>query len=69
MTHGHAPRRSAAEQARLDAALTTLFEQQIRFNQLLGLKFIGARRRARPCASRCGPNWWVITCTAACTAA
>jgi uncharacterized protein (TIGR00369 family) len=34
-------RRSAAEQARLDAALTTLFEQQISFNQVLGLK-IGA---------------------------
>jgi uncharacterized protein (TIGR00369 family) len=35
------PRRSAAEQARLDAALTTLFEQQISFNQVLGLKFTG----------------------------
>ena len=41
MTHGPTPRRSSAEQARLDAALTTLFEQQIRFNQLLGLKFTG----------------------------
>ena len=41
MTHGHAPRRSATGQTRLDAALTTLFEQQIHFNQLLGLKFTG----------------------------
>ena len=37
MTHGPAPRRNAAEQHRLDSALTTLFEQQIHFNQLLGL--------------------------------
>jgi uncharacterized protein (TIGR00369 family) len=41
MTTASAPRRSAAEQARLDAALTALFEQHIRFNQVLGLKFIG----------------------------
>lgn len=32
------PRRSAAEQARLDTALTDLFEQRITFNQTLGLK-------------------------------
>lgn len=31
-------RRDAAEQARLDAALVELFEQRIRFNQVLGLK-------------------------------
>lgn len=30
--------RSAAEQARLDAALTELFEQRISFNQVLGLQ-------------------------------
>ena len=41
MTQVNAPRRSAAEQTRLDSALTTLFEQQIRFNQVLGLKFTG----------------------------
>jgi uncharacterized protein (TIGR00369 family) len=41
MTHSTSARRSAAEQARLDAALTTLFEQQISFNQVLGLKFTG----------------------------
>jgi len=41
MTQGHIPRRSTAEQTRLDSALTTLFEQQIRFNQVLGLKLIG----------------------------
>jgi acyl-coenzyme A thioesterase PaaI-like protein len=35
-----AARRSAAEQARLDNLLTSLFEQQIRFNQVLGLKLI-----------------------------
>jgi len=31
-------RRSGAEQARLDAALSDLFEQRIRFNQVLGLR-------------------------------
>jgi uncharacterized protein (TIGR00369 family) len=31
-------RRSAAEQVRLEAALKELFEQRIRFNQLLGLQ-------------------------------
>lgn len=34
----HPPRRTAAEQARVDQALTELFEQRICFNQLLGLK-------------------------------
>jgi len=38
MTQPPQPRRSAAEQARLDAAMTLLFEQQISFNQVLGLK-------------------------------
>src|SRR5262245_26288527 len=42
MTHGPAHRRTASEQARLDAAMTTLFEQQIRFNQVLGLKLLTA---------------------------
>ena len=42
MTQGHASRRNASEQARLDAALTTLFEQQIHFNQLLGLKLLAS---------------------------
>ena len=32
------PRRSAAEQARLDADLTELIEHRITFNQVLGLK-------------------------------
>lgn len=32
------PRRDAAEQARLEAALVELFEQRISFNQVLGLK-------------------------------
>jgi uncharacterized protein (TIGR00369 family) len=36
-THAAAPRRSAEEQARLDAALADLFERRISFNQLLGL--------------------------------
>ncbi|MBE7416542.1 MAG: thioesterase family protein [Ideonella sp.] len=38
MTPPQPPRRSAAEQARLNAALTAVFEQHIRFNQVLGLK-------------------------------
>lgn len=42
MTSAH-HRRSAAEQARLDHALTTLFEQQIRFNQVLGLKLLATQ--------------------------
>jgi uncharacterized protein (TIGR00369 family) len=33
-------RRSAAEQRRLDAALTELFEQRITFNQTLGLRVL-----------------------------
>lgn len=38
MTHAPGPRRSAEEQARLDAALTDLFERRITFNQVLGLR-------------------------------
>jgi uncharacterized protein (TIGR00369 family) len=34
----HPPRRSPEEQARLDAALTELFEQRVVFNTVLGLK-------------------------------
>ena len=41
MTHGPSPRRNAGEQARLDAGLAKLFEQQIQFNQVLGLKLTG----------------------------
>ncbi len=40
MTHSATARRSAGEQAKLDRALTQLFEQQITFNQTLGLKLI-----------------------------
>jgi uncharacterized protein (TIGR00369 family) len=41
MTHSPPPRRHATEQHKLDAALVTLFEQYIRFNQVLGLKLVG----------------------------
>lgn len=34
------PRRSAAEQRKLDAALTELFERLVTFNQVLGLKVL-----------------------------
>jgi uncharacterized protein (TIGR00369 family) len=34
------PRRSAAEQRRLEAALTELFERLVTFNQVLGLKVL-----------------------------
>lgn len=34
------PRRSAAEQRKLEAALTELFEQRISFNRMLGLKVL-----------------------------
>ena len=37
-TAQHLPPRSAEEQAKLDAALTEVFEQRITFNQVLGLK-------------------------------
>jgi uncharacterized protein (TIGR00369 family) len=39
----HAPRRSAEEQRRLDAALVELFERRITFNQTLGLVVESAR--------------------------
>jgi len=35
-----APRRNAAEQRKLDAALTELFERKITFNQTLGLEVV-----------------------------
>jgi uncharacterized protein (TIGR00369 family) len=38
-----APRRNAAEQARLDAALKELFEQRITFNQTLGLGLVSVQ--------------------------
>jgi uncharacterized protein (TIGR00369 family) len=41
--HPAPPRRSADEQARLDAALTELFERRITFNQTLGLVVESAR--------------------------
>jgi uncharacterized protein (TIGR00369 family) len=37
------PRRSEEEQAKLDTALVQLFEQQIVFNQLLGLDILSVR--------------------------
>lgn len=37
------PPRSAEEQARVDAALTELFEEKITFNQVLGLKVASVR--------------------------
>ena len=42
-THAPAPRRSADEQARLDAALADLFQRRIVFNQTLGLEIESAR--------------------------
>jgi uncharacterized protein (TIGR00369 family) len=39
-THPSPPRRTAAEQRRLDAALTELFERLITFNQTLGLRVL-----------------------------
>ena len=43
--HAHAlvPRRSADEQARLDAALADLFQRRVTFNQTLGLQVESAR--------------------------
>ena len=41
-TASHAPRRSAEEQATLDAALADLFQRRISFNQVLGLEVLSA---------------------------
>jgi uncharacterized protein (TIGR00369 family) len=41
--HAIPPRRSADEQARLDAGLTDMFEQRITFNQVLGLKVLSVK--------------------------
>jgi len=38
-----APRRTAEEQARFEAALVALYEQRIAFNQVLGLEVLSAR--------------------------
>lgn len=40
MTHSSPARRAAQEQTRLERALTELFEQQISFNQKLGLRLV-----------------------------
>jgi uncharacterized protein (TIGR00369 family) len=45
-THPSAARRSAEEQAQLDAALADLFERRITFNQVLGLAVESARAPA-----------------------
>lgn len=42
-SHAPTPRRSADEQARLDAALADLFQHRIVFNQTLGLEIESAR--------------------------
>ncbi len=65
--HPQAPRRSGAEQCKLDAALTELFEQKITFNRTIGLKVLRLGKD-RSWASRCAPNWSATTSTAACTA-
>jgi uncharacterized protein (TIGR00369 family) len=43
MTQASQPRRSAEEQARLDAALIDVFERRITFNTVLGLKVDSVR--------------------------
>ena len=58
--HPPAPRRSAAEQRKLDEALTDLFERKISFNQVLGLKVLtlgpgGAQLPVAPRRGRPGP--------------
>jgi uncharacterized protein (TIGR00369 family) len=40
MSHSPAARRTATEQQRLDSAMQQLFEQQITFNQMLGLEVV-----------------------------
>ncbi|MDP4299591.1 thioesterase family protein [Leptothrix discophora] len=40
MTHTPLPRRSAEEEQRVDAALRELFDQRIRFNEVLGLRTV-----------------------------
>ena len=43
MSHPAHPRRSAEEQARVDASIHDLFATHIRFNQVLGLKILSVR--------------------------
>ncbi len=43
MTAATAPRRSAAEQARLEAGLTEMWERAISFNQVLGLQVLSLK--------------------------
>lgn len=43
MTHAPPPRRSAEEQARVDAALHELFQHHIPFNEVLGLEVLSVR--------------------------
>ena len=43
MTSAAAPRRSAEDQQRLDAALLELFQHHISFNQVLGLQILSVR--------------------------
>lgn len=50
MTPASAPRRSAAEQARLESALTELIEHHISFNAVLGIKVLSLT----PGDVRCG---------------
>jgi uncharacterized protein (TIGR00369 family) len=51
MTHPAPPRRSAEEQARLDAELRLLCEQRITFNQTLGLRIESLDPATGPCVS------------------
>jgi uncharacterized protein (TIGR00369 family) len=55
-THAPAPRRSAEEQARLDAALADLFQNRITFNQTLGLHIESARSPTPRIAKRMRPE-------------
>ena len=74
MSHRHedsaAPaRRNAAEQARFVAALTDMFEQKIRFNELLGLRLQSIAPPAPSLRFDMPPNWWATSSTGGCTAA
>ena len=64
-----APRRSTEEQARLDAALTDLFERRITFNQTLGLAVESARSPEPRIRFAMRPELIGSACTAGCTAA
>jgi uncharacterized protein (TIGR00369 family) len=56
MTASHPPRRNAAEQRLLDAALTELMEEKISFNHTLGMKVVSLQHDRPECRFEMRPD-------------